>query len=84
MEWTVPFEYGFFHVGVHNLPKENAVELTKTLIDYSFSENPTNERLHELFAMLKDIPQVLVILNHPRSPRSTWAASFSERDWQVP
>jgi hypothetical protein len=65
LEWTVPFEYGFFHIGVHNLPKENAVELTKTLIDYSFSDNPTNERLHELFAMLRDIPQVLVILNHP-------------------
>ena len=65
LEWTVPFEYGFFHVGIHNLPKESAVELTKTLIDYSFSENPTNERLHELFAMLKEIPQILVILNHP-------------------
>jgi hypothetical protein len=65
LEWTVPFEYGFFHVGVHNLPKERAVELTKTLVDYSFSENPTNERLHELFAMLNEIPQILVILNHP-------------------
>jgi len=65
LEWTVPFEYGFFHVGVHNLPKDRAVELTKTLVDYSFSENPTNEHLHELFAMLNEIPQVLVILNHP-------------------
>lgn len=65
LEWTVPFEYGFFHVGVHNLPKTQAVELTKTLIDFSFSENPTNARLHELFAMLNEIPQVLVILNHP-------------------
>lgn len=65
LEWTVPFEYGFFHVGVHNLPKEDAVELTKTLVEYSFSEKPTNERLHELFAMLNEIPQVLVILNHP-------------------
>ncbi len=65
LEWTVPFEYGFFHVGVHNLPKDRAVELTKTLVDYSFSENPTNERLHELFAMLNEHSQVLVILNHP-------------------
>jgi hypothetical protein len=65
LEWTVPFEYGFFHVGVHNLPQERAVELTKTLVDFSFSENPTNERLHELFAMLNEIPQILVILNHP-------------------
>jgi hypothetical protein len=65
LEWTVPFEYGFFHVGVHNLPKEDAVELTKTLVEHTFSENPTNERLHELFAMLNEMPQVLVILNHP-------------------
>jgi len=38
LEWTVPFSYGFFHVGVHNLPKDRAVELTKTLLDYTFNE----------------------------------------------
>ncbi|MGQ0543449.1 MAG: hypothetical protein ACT4O9_16650 [Blastocatellia bacterium] len=66
LEWTVPFEYGFFHVGVHNLPKENAIELTKTLLDFTFvKENHTNEKLTEMLAMLNDIPQVLVILNHP-------------------
>lgn len=65
LEWTVPFEYGFFHVGVHNLPENRAVELTKILLDYTFGENPTNEKLHELFAMLGEIPQILVILNHP-------------------
>ena len=65
LEWTVPFEYGFFHVGVHNLPKNRAIEITKTLLDYTFGENPTNEKLHQMFAMLNEIPQVLVILNHP-------------------
>lgn len=66
MEWTVPFEYGYFHVGVHNLPKARAVELTKTLLDYTFNdENHTNEKLAEMFAMLNEIPYVLVILNHP-------------------
>lgn len=66
MEWTVPFEYGYFHVGVHNLPKARAVELTKTLLDYTFNdENHTNEKLAEMFAMLNEIPSVLVILNHP-------------------
>src|SRR5687768_17348308 len=33
LEWTVPFDYGFFHVGVHNLPKDRAVELTRVLLD---------------------------------------------------
>jgi len=66
LEWTVPFEYGYFHVGVHNLPHERAKELTETLLDYTFNkENHNNERLTEMFAMLNEIPQVLVILNHP-------------------
>jgi len=66
LEWTVPFGYGFFHVGVHNLPKDRAVELTKTLLDYTFNEaNHSNEKLRETFAMLNDLPGVLVILNHP-------------------
>ncbi len=65
LEWTVPYEYGFFHVGVHNLPKDSALELSKTLIDFSFSENPEKTRLHELFSILNDLPEVLVVLNHP-------------------
>jgi len=66
LEWTVPFGYGFFHVGVHNLPQEHAVELTKTLLDYTFNkENHTDAKLHEMFSMLNDLPGVLVILNHP-------------------
>ncbi len=67
LEWTVPFEYGFFHVGVHNLPPERAVDITKDLLGFTFSgdENPSNEKLAELFAMLNEIPQVLIILNHP-------------------
>ena len=65
LEWTVPFEFGFFHVGVHNLPEPQAEEISKTLIDYSFTENPAKPRLHELFAMLNDHPGVLIVLNHP-------------------
>ena len=66
MEWTVPFEFGFFHVGVHNLPKDRAVELTKILLDYTFQkENHNDEKLAEMFAMLEELPGVLVVLNHP-------------------
>lgn len=65
LEWTVPFDYGYFHVGVHNLPKDRAVDLTKTLLEYTFGENPTDEKLTEMFAMLNGLPGVLVILNHP-------------------
>jgi hypothetical protein len=66
MEWTVPYEFGYFHVGVHNLPKESAADITKLLLDYTFNtEVQNNDRLNELFAMLHDMPHVLVILNHP-------------------
>lgn len=66
MEWTVPFEYGFFHVGVHNLPKNNALEISKQLLDYTFDkENHSNEKLAEVFAMLNDLPETIVVLNHP-------------------
>ncbi len=66
LEWTVPFSYGFFHVGVHNLPKARATELTKTLLDYTFNEaNQSAETLNELFSMLNALPEVLIVLNHP-------------------
>jgi hypothetical protein len=66
LEWTVPFEFGFFHVGVHNLPKDQAVELTKTLLDFTFNEeSQTTEKLHETFRMLNALPEVLIVLNHP-------------------
>jgi hypothetical protein len=66
LEWTVPFDYGFFHVGVHNLPEDRAIEITKTLLDFTFvKENHTDQKLTEMFALLNDLPGVLVILNHP-------------------
>ena len=67
MEWTVPYEYGFFHVGVHNLPIDRADEITQTLLAFTFSEDdePDKLRLHELFSMLNEIPEILLVLNHP-------------------
>jgi hypothetical protein len=66
LEWTVPFDYGFFHVGVHNLPPDRAVDITKALLDVTFvEENHTDQKLAEAFAMLNELPGVLVILNHP-------------------
>ncbi|MCS6874907.1 MAG: hypothetical protein RML33_00130 [Acidobacteriota bacterium] len=65
MEWTVPFQYGFFHVGVHNLPKEEAEQITKQLLDYTFGKEHKKAHLDQLFEMLHEIPQVLIVLNHP-------------------
>lgn len=66
MEWTVPFANGFFHVGVHNLPPECSESIVATLLEYT--EEPDSRsvtRLNELFRMLWEYPNVLVVLNHP-------------------
>ncbi|MBC7899276.1 MAG: hypothetical protein H7070_04420 [Saprospiraceae bacterium] len=66
MEWTVPFENAFFHVGVHNLPIEHAEAITADLLDYTHAKGePDNGRLHEIFEMLNEFPDVLIVLNHP-------------------
>jgi hypothetical protein len=69
LEWTVPFDFGFFHLGVHNLPPERADEITKDLLDFTFAAKRGltfgDNRLDELFAMLNEIPEVLVVFNHP-------------------
>jgi hypothetical protein len=69
LEWTVPFDFGFFHLGIHNLPAERADAITKDLLDFTFAEKRGltfgENRLDELFAMLNEIPEVLVVFNHP-------------------
>jgi len=65
MEWTVPFKHGFFHVGVHNLPKDNAIEISKQLLDYTFGNERSAKKLNSLFAMLHEIKEILIVLNHP-------------------
>jgi hypothetical protein len=66
MEWTVPFENAFFHIGVHNLPVERAEEITADLLAYTHAKaDPDDARLHELFELLNGFPEVLVVFNHP-------------------
>ncbi len=66
MEWTVPFEYGFFHVGVHGLPEERSKELTELLLSYTFgSEDQGRPQLSEILELLSSIDSVLAVLNHP-------------------
>ena len=66
MEWTVPYGEGFFHVGVHNLPADRADEIAGYLLDYTHATGmPDDDRLHELFALLNECDDVLIILNHP-------------------
>jgi hypothetical protein len=63
LEWTLPYGPAYFHLGVHNLPRTKARELTTELL--AFTASPGECRLPELLAMLDRIPEVLLILNHP-------------------
>jgi hypothetical protein len=63
LEWTLPYGPASFHLGVHNLPRAKARELTAQLLNYTAS--PDEGRLPGLLGVLDAIPQVLLVLNHP-------------------
>jgi len=63
VEWTVPYKNGVLHVGIHNLPPARAEAIMAQFAEYT--ENPRNGRLRDLFAMLDENPEVLIVLNHP-------------------
>lgn len=71
VEWTVPFEEGRFHLGVHNLPRRRAVAIMQDLAEYT--AHPQRERLNEIFRYLNELEGVLIAFNHPM-----WNISFLE------
>jgi hypothetical protein len=62
-EWSVPFRDTILHIGVHNLPSSKAQEIMGQL--QAFTQNPAEEDLHGLLAMVHELPDVLIVLNHP-------------------
>jgi len=64
LEWTVPYKEGFFHLGIHNLPQEFAAEINRELMKYTDHSDGAME-LRDLFVMLNEAPETLVVLNHP-------------------
>lgn len=65
-EWTVPYDYGFFHLGIHGLPDAEAEDLTKILLDFTFApETRIENSLTDILGMLNDIPSTLIVFNHP-------------------
>ena len=63
VEWTVPFDGTFFHMGIHNLPPEHARAIMAEL--RAFTANPREENLADLFAALDTHRDVLIVFNHP-------------------
>jgi hypothetical protein len=62
-EWTIPFGNTFFHLGVHNLPPDEATGIMLQMSAYTAQPQPS-ELLRVLHALNAD-RDVLVVLNHP-------------------
>lgn len=63
VEWTIPFAGNSFHIGVHHLPSDRAVEIMQALAHYT--AEPDEAMLSDLFAHLDSFPETLLVLNHP-------------------
>ena len=63
VEWTVPFETSFFHLGVHNLPASRAGAIMDEF--RILTANPVPERVQATLAELNQYPHVLIVCNHP-------------------
>jgi hypothetical protein len=62
-EWSVPYRDTILHLGIHNLPSASAEEIMAQL--KTFTAKPDESELPGLLAMLHDMPEVLIVLNHP-------------------
>ncbi|MGC2298273.1 MAG: hypothetical protein WA476_05675 [Acidobacteriaceae bacterium] len=64
VEWSAPFGGDqAFHLGIHNLPSDSGAEWMKTFAEYT--AKPNEKRLTEILAALHELPNVLIVFNHP-------------------
>lgn len=63
VEWTIPFEDSFFHLGIHHLPSASAHAMMEAMAEYTAA--PTPARLGEILEWIAWNEQVLVVFNHP-------------------
>jgi len=63
LEWSVPYEGTVYHFGIHNLPVQSAQEIMARLAAHT--SNPSGTPFIELISKLHEIPDVLIVFNHP-------------------
>lgn len=63
VEWSVPCDGNVFHMGVHNLPADQATSIMEQLA--CCTANPEQEAVSDMFAMIDAFPESLVVFNHP-------------------
>lgn len=63
VEWSVPFGNSFLHLGIHNLPPEDAPNWMRLFAFWTARPRP--EVLPDILAALHAIPGLLTVVNHP-------------------
>ena len=63
VEWTVPYRTTFFHIGVHNLPAQEATAAMREMA--AFTARPIEARIAPLLEFLHSMQETLIVLNHP-------------------
>jgi len=63
VEWTVPFDETYFHIGVHNMAADCALSLMRRMSAYT--REPGREDLGQLIEELDADRAVLIVFNHP-------------------
>jgi hypothetical protein len=67
LEWTVPYGQTAFHLGVHNLPSATGTAWMERLRTFTAIPSETRQPglLTEMLTELHELPDVLIIFNHP-------------------
>lgn len=63
VEWTVPFEQTYFHIGVHNMAVHRSQSLMQRMAAYTRHPNPA--ALGQLLEEFDADRSVLIVFNHP-------------------
>lgn len=63
VEWTVPYQPTFFHIGVHNLPPQTARETMARLARYT--AGTSEAALQSILEGLAANRETLIVFNHP-------------------
>jgi hypothetical protein len=63
VEWTVPYCRSIVHLGIHNLPPAASALWMREMAAYTAA--PDDRLLQEILSGCAEIPEVLIVLNHP-------------------
>jgi hypothetical protein len=63
VEWSAPTGPTVLHIGIHNLPSQSASNIMRELA--GLTAQPSERRIGEMLAWLQELPEVLLVLNHP-------------------